>query len=295
MTITAYRTASRMALAFGAAMIAATGTVHAQENQDDSVMATVYGQQEPIPDVSQMSQGPEVKGIISARRGNQIYVTAADGSRSLVIVMESTKISASKGLFGLAKDKLTAASLVNGLPVEIKTLQAGDQLYASQVSMQNKDVKTANMIHAGTNQRFEAQEAATEALRSRVGDIDKYNIKHTASVYFDTGKHVLSNDAKQTLCATATTADATDNALLLVVGYTDSVGDEDYNQTLSEKRASRVVNYLQQACGWKPYRMITPTGMAMADPAASNDTPEGRAQNRRVSVNVLVSKSVDGI
>ena len=64
---------------------------------------------------------------------------------------------------------------------------------------------------------------------------------------------------------------------------------------LSEKRAGSVINYLQQACHWKPYRMLTPTGMAKADPLASNDTPEGKAQNRRVSVNILVSKAVDGM
>ena len=85
------------------------------------------------------------------------------------------------------------------------------------------------------------------------------------------------------------------NALLLVVGYTDSTGGEELNQELSEKRASRVVNYLQQACGWKPYRMLTPTGMAEADQVASNDTIEGKAQNRRVAVNILVSKAVDGL
>ena len=39
--------------------------------------------------------------------------------------------------------------------------------------------------------------------------------------------------------------------------------------------------------------MLTPTGMAKADPLASNDTVEGKAQSRRVSVNVLVSKTVD--
>ena len=87
---------------------------------------------------------------------------------------------------------------------------------------------------------------------------------------------------------------ATENALMLVVGYTDSVGDYDYNQALSEKRAARVVNHLQQACGWKPYRMLTPTGMAEADPTADNNTEEGKAQNRRVAINILVSKSVDG-
>ncbi|HEX7693776.1 MAG TPA: OmpA family protein, partial [Sphingomonas sp.] len=85
------------------------------------------------------------------------------------------------------------------------------------------------------------------------------------------------------------------NALLLVVGYTDSTGSQDTNQVLSEKRASRVVNYLQQACHWKPYRMLTPTGMAEADPVASNDTRDGKAQNRRVAVNVMVSKGLDGM
>ena len=54
-------------------------------------------------------------------------------------------------------------------------------------------------------------------------------------------------------------------------------------------------DHLQQACGWKPYRMLTPTGMAESDPLASNDTAEGKAQNRRVSVNILVSKGLDGM
>jgi OmpA-OmpF porin, OOP family len=41
--------------------------------------------------------------------------------------------------------------------------------------------------------------------------------------------------------------------------------------------------------------MLSPTGMAASDPLADNSTPEGKAQNRRVSVNILVSKSVDGM
>jgi OmpA-OmpF porin, OOP family len=151
------------------------------------------------------------------------------------------------------------------------------------------------MIRNGTSQRFEEQTAATEALRGRMGDIDKYNIKSTTNVHFDTGKSVLSNADKADLCATANTAQGTENALMLVVGYTDSTGGEDINQELSEKRAARVINYLQQACGWKPYRMLTPSGMAKADPLADNSTPEGKAQNRRVAVNILVSKSVDGM
>jgi outer membrane protein OmpA-like peptidoglycan-associated protein len=128
-----------------------------------------------------------------------------------------------------------------------------------------------------------------------MADIDKYNVKGVTNVNFDTGQAVLSEQAKADLCMAASQADATDNALLLVVGYTDSTGSDDFNQELSEKRASRVVNFLQQKCGWKPYRMLTPTGMAESDPLADNTTPEGKAQNRRVAVNILVSKSVDGL
>src|SRR3546814_3272652 len=56
------------------------------------------------------------------------------------------------------------------------------------------------MIHTGTDQRFAQQTAATEALRGRVGDIDQYNIKGTTNVNFDTGKAVLSEQAKADLC-----------------------------------------------------------------------------------------------
>lgn len=241
------------------------------------------------------TKGPQIEGIISSRSGDRVQVTTADGSKSVVTVNSATRIKSSGGFLSMSRSKLTASSLMNGLPVAVKTLQAGDQLIASDIDLKSKDLKTAAMIHNGTDQRFAEQSAATEALRGRMGDIDKYNVKSTTDVNFDTGKAVLSEQAKSELCAAATTAEGMDNALLLVIGYTDSTGSQDFNQALSEKRASRVVNHLQQACHWKPYRMLTPTGMAEADPAASNDTPEGKAQNRRVAVNILVSKAVDGL
>ncbi len=266
-------------------------SAQAQVSSDPNIVVTG-----DVPvDPSTLAAGPDVKGVISARSGNKLQVTAADGTATVVQIAETTRIKAGGGLFGSSRAKVGPEALLNGLPVTIKTLQASDALLASQITFKNGDLKTANMIRAGTAQGFAEQSAATEALRGRMGDIDKYNIKRTANVYFDTGRAVLSPQAKTELCATAAEADATDNALMLVVGYTDSVGSEEYNQVLSEKRAGSVINYLQQACHWKPYRMLTPTGMAEADPLASNDTAEGKAQNRRVSVNVLVSKGLDGL
>ena len=174
-------------------------------------------------------------------------------------------------------------------------VEAGEALVASIVTFRGNDFKTAAMIRQGTAQGFEEQSAATAALRGRVADIDNYNVKATTNVYFDTGKWILSDQAKAELCIAAATAKNTPNALLLVVGYTDSVGDEDFNQELSEKRASRVLAHLQQVCRWKQFRTLTPSGMAESDPVADNSTDEGKAQNRRVAVNVLVSKAVDGL
>lgn len=270
-----------------------SASLSAQEQEPSDPNILVTG--EALPDTSAMTEGPEVKGIITARSGDKMKVTAADGTSTVIFINDATRIKASSGLFGGSKSKLGATSLLNGIPVEVKTMQAGGVLLASQIKFKNGDLKTANMIRNGTAQGFAEQTAATQALRGRMGDIDKYNIKNTTNVNFDTGKAVLSAEAKQELCSTAAAAEQTENALLLVVGYTDSTGSDEFNQTLSEKRASSVINHLQQACRWKPYRMLTPTGMAKADPLASNDTVEGKAQNRRVAVNILVSKSVDGL
>lgn len=258
-------------------ILPASGSLSAQEQSNPSII------------VNAPSKGPEIKGIITASKGDKLKVATANGGSQIIALSDTTKIGSGPG------GKLTAASLLNGLPVTIKTLQSDGNLIARQISFKSKDLKTATMIRDATSQRFEEQSAATEALKGRMGDIDKYNIKATTNVYFETGRAALSEQAKAELCATASSGEATANALMLVVGYTDSTGSEEYNQKLSERRATSVINHLQQACHWKPYRMLTPAGMAEADPVADNETDEGKRQNRRVAVNLLVSKSVEGL
>jgi OOP family OmpA-OmpF porin len=282
------------------ALLAGTawGGAAAQEQapQRDPLGADLTVTDDSVPaEARAMTEGPEIEGIISARKGDRMQVTTADRRSMTIAIGPDTRITSSGGFLGLARDRLAADALLNGLPVTVRTMQGGGELVASRIELKRKDLKTAAMIHNGTDQRFAEQAAATEALRGRVADIDQYNVKTTTNVNFDTGKAVLSERAKQELCATASAAEGMDNALLLVVGYTDSTGGEELNQALSEKRAGRVVNYLQQKCGWKPYRMLTPTGMAEADPLADNSTEAGKSQNRRVAVNVLVSKGLDGI
>jgi outer membrane protein OmpA-like peptidoglycan-associated protein len=293
-------TSPKALLLVAAFAVPVSGGLSAQEQQtgpDGEVLTTVIG-----------SEGPKIEGIITARDGDVLQITTSGGPVT-VALNEETEVRGTGGFLGLNRKRLGEEALLNGLPVTVETWQSGSTLVASQVRFKNSDLETAAMIRNGTAQQFAAQGAridknaegvdanarAAEALRGRLGDIDQYNIKGVTNVYFDTGKWQLSPQARTDLCNAAAEAEAIENSLLLVVGYTDNTGSYEINQTLSERRAGRVVNYLQQECSWKPFRMLTPTGMAASDPLVSNDTAEGRAQNRRVSVNILVSKALDGM
>ncbi|WP_033924827.1 OmpA family protein [Sphingomonas sp. 35-24ZXX] len=278
-----------------ATVLALSASTVAIAQQAAPLRADVTNEVQALPDPATMSEGPEIKGVLTARQGDRIQVQTADGARTVLYVNEQTRVRATGGLFGASRTTLDTGALLNGLPLTIKTLQSGETLLASQITFKNTDFKTASMIRTGTSQQFAERSAATEALRGRMGDIDQYNVKATTNVYFDTAQAKLTDESKAQLCAAAGSAEQMDNALMLVVGYTDADGDEEFNQTLSEKRAASVINYLQQVCKWKPYRMLTPAGMAEADPVADNMTEEGKAQNRRVAVNILVSKAVDGL
>ncbi len=71
-----------------------------------------------------------------------------------------------------------------------------------------------------------------------------------------------------------------------IVGHTDSIGSEDYNQSLSEQRAETVKRYLQQSLQTVA---VSAKGMGESSPVASNVTDDGRSLNRRVDVNVAAS------
>lgn len=76
-----------------------------------------------------------------------------------------------------------------------------------------------------------------------------------------------------------------DKTVIEVAGHTDSVGSDAYNQQLSERRANSVAAYLSGR-GVSGARVVT-IGAGEAHPVASNDTEEGRAQNRRVEITIV--------
>jgi OmpA-OmpF porin, OOP family len=77
-----------------------------------------------------------------------------------------------------------------------------------------------------------------------------------------------------------------------VSGYTDSTGSVDKNRRLSTARADAVVRYLAENHQIPLRRIITPFGYGETNAVADNTTREGRAQNRRVEVKILVNRGL---
>jgi len=115
-------------------------------------------------------------------------------------------------------------------------------------------------------------------------------VVNMSDVLFDTGKYTLRPLAREKLAKISGVVLAYPSLKLAIEGNTDSVGTEAFNQELSEKRAEAVRNYLTQQ--GVPESSTTATGFGKTRPIASNDTSEGRQQNRRVEL--IVSGEVIG-
>jgi outer membrane protein OmpA-like peptidoglycan-associated protein len=109
-------------------------------------------------------------------------------------------------------------------------------------------------------------------------------------VLFDTGKYNLRIGAREGLSKLTGIVLSHPGLSLAIEGYTDNVGTESFNQTLSEQRASSVAQYLVQQ-GLDP-GSVTSKGLGMSMPVSSNDTAKGRQQNRRVEI--IISGEVIG-
>ncbi len=107
-------------------------------------------------------------------------------------------------------------------------------------------------------------------------------IASMSDVLFKTGSFELLSGARERLAKVSGIVIAHPGLKLEVEGHTDSVGGDEYNQQLSEKRAGAVRDYLVQQ--GIPVDSIVSRGLGKTQPVASNDTPEGRQQNRRVEL-----------
>jgi outer membrane protein OmpA-like peptidoglycan-associated protein len=128
-------------------------------------------------------------------------------------------------------------------------------------------------------QAEEIKKQVPDAKVDRVGE--GIVVEFSDKILFGFNRSDLSSQAGQSLNKLVTVLNKYPDTNIEVQGHTDSIGSDTYNMTLSEKRAGTVANYLQ-AKGIAGNR-ITTKGFGKTAPVASNDTEEGRAQNRRVN------------
>jgi outer membrane protein OmpA-like peptidoglycan-associated protein len=128
-------------------------------------------------------------------------------------------------------------------------------------------------------QAREIETAVPGATVERVGEGIKLTLGENA-VRFDTNKSTLTTAAKANLDKLVSVFNEYPDTNIEIYGYTDSTGSAEYNLKLSAERASSVKTYLATK-GISSSRFNT-TGLGIADPIATNDTAEGRSQNRRV-------------
>jgi len=128
-------------------------------------------------------------------------------------------------------------------------------------------------------QAREIETAVPGAQVERVGEGIKLTLGENA-VRFDTNRSTLTAGAKANLDKLVPVFNQYPDTNIQIYGYTDSTGSVEYNLKLSDQRAASVKNYLVGK-GISDSRFTT-TGLGIADPIATNDTPEGRSQNRRV-------------
>jgi outer membrane protein OmpA-like peptidoglycan-associated protein len=154
---------------------------------------------------------------------------------------------------------------------------------------------------AQANQQAQQQAASAEQMREKLrqqlnsvlqtSETARGLIVNMSDVLFDTGKYTLKQGTQISLAKVAGILEAYPGLKVQVEGYTDSVGSDQLNQTLSENRANAVMNFLVSQ--GVSQANISAQGYGKADPVADNSTAAGRAQNRRVQL--VVSGSAIGV
>lgn len=179
----------------------------------------------------------------------------------------------------------------------IKDVDARAQAGIQQV--QQKAAAVDQKAQAAGQQAQQAQTLADTAvsrvntLQNTVVNLDNYHVVTEASVHFAFNKDNLTKKAKDALDQLAQTIPNTKGYILTIEGGADSTGPQDYNYSLSQRRADAVIQYLASQHNIPAYKVYM-IGLGEDKPAESNKTRAGRAANRRVDVRVMSNSTGQG-
>jgi outer membrane protein OmpA-like peptidoglycan-associated protein len=181
-----------------------------------------------------------------------------------------------------------AAALAQQQQAETATLAAQQAAAEADRQRQEADRQRQDAIRQKEEMRARLLAQLNQVLQTR--DTARGLIVSMPDVLFDFNKYTLKPEARERLARISGIVLAYPDLKLQIEGYTDSIGSDEYNQTLSEKRAEAVRDYIVSSS--VPINNVSAQGMGKADPVADNSTAAGRKLNRRVEM--IVSGDVIG-
>ena len=273
----------------------------------------------------------KIKGVVVSRDNNSFTVRDSVGVDTRVVISPNTSIKTKGGFFG-GGDRIASDQVTRGLNLQVEGRgdNAGS-LSAEKIRFDDDDLRVAQSIQSRvapvedrvtqTEQNAErlsgqidelmaisnaarggakaAQDSADAAIagvnatNQRISSMDDYVVQKTSTVNFRVGSSILSDEAKSELDQVAQAAITMKGYVIEITGFASSDGDAKKNKTLSQRRAQAVIDYLVETHNVPLRRIGTSYGFGELQAVADNSTLEGREQNRRVEIKLLVNRGLN--
>ncbi|HLA96708.1 MAG TPA: OmpA family protein [Pyrinomonadaceae bacterium] len=274
----------------------------------------------------------KIKGVVVAKDDDSSFIIRdTTGVDTKVLVAPESSIKTKGGFFG-GGDKIASNQITRGLYMEVEGRGDGSGgLTATKVRFDKDDFKVAQSIDSrmtpaearltaseqnaqrvsgqidelmaisnaarggakAAQDTADAAVAGVNATNERISALDDYVVQTTETVNFKVNSAVLSPDAKSRLDAVATSAMTLKGYVIEITGFASAEGGTAKNKALSQRRATAVINYLVETHNVPLRRIGQSYGFGELQAIADNTTREGREQNRRVEVKLLVSRGVN--
>lgn len=223
---------------------------------------------------AEASEKARLEAELAAERSARAKAEAEAARAAALVEQQAAQAAAEKSRLAAeqaAKEKAEAQAQQQAAQAEAERArkQADDAEHARQLAEEEKGELRKRLL-----------DQLNSVLQTR--DSARGLIVNMSDVLFDTGSFTLKPATREKLAKISGIVLAHPGLNLQIEGHTDSVGSDEYNQLLSERRASSVRVYLVEE--GVPESSVTSRGFGKTQPVASNDTAEGRAKNRRVEL-----------
>ncbi len=191
--------------------------------------------------------------------------------------------------FDFTEEDVCVIDNVTGLMWEVKTDASDDQLQSNKWTFTWKGPE----INLVLEQPSTVQEDVTSSITAPTSPLQQ-EVTLSSSVLFGYDSAVLTDEARQALDEYAESIKPHFGRIknITIIGHTDGIASQKYNQKLSEQRARAVADYLESIEGI-PDTDIEAIGRGKLDPVDTNETEEGRANNRRVVISLELKDDTD--